>query len=50
MINVTFPDGSARKFAKGTTAMQIAESISPRLAAEVLTATVNGEITDLITP
>ncbi|MBE6209810.1 MAG: threonine--tRNA ligase [Rikenellaceae bacterium] len=50
MINVTFPDGSARKFAKGTTAMQIAESISPRLAAEVLTATVNGKVTDLITP
>ena len=50
MINVTFPDGSARKFAKGTTAMQVAESISPRLAAEVLTATVNGKVTDLITP
>ncbi len=30
--------------------MQIAESISPRLAAEVLTATVNGKVTDLITP
>jgi len=34
MIKITFPDGSVREFAKGTTAFQIAESISPRLAAD----------------
>lgn len=35
MIKVTFPDGSVREYAKGTTGMQIAESISSRLAQEV---------------
>ena len=44
MIKVTFPDGGIREYAQGTTAMQIAESISPRLAQEVLSASVNGEI------
>ena len=38
MIKVTFPDGGIREYAEGTTAMQIAESISPRLAQEVLSA------------
>jgi len=32
MIKITFPDGSVREFAKGTTGLQIAESISSRLA------------------
>ncbi|GHV12495.1 threonine--tRNA ligase [Bacteroidia bacterium] len=50
MIQITFPDGSAREYAKGTTAMQIAESISPRLSQEVLTAGVNGETCDLSRP
>ena len=50
MIKVTFPDGGIREYAKGTTAMQIAESISPRLAQEVLSATVNGAVTDLNMP
>ena len=50
MIKITFPDGSVREFAKGTTAMQIAESISSRLAQEVLAASVNGEVWDLTRP
>ena len=40
MINITFPDGSVRPFEKGVTAYQIAAGISPRLASEVLAATV----------
>jgi len=50
MIKITFPDGSVREFPKGTTSLQIAESISPRLAQEVLAAKVNGEIWDLTRP
>ena len=50
MIKITFPDGSIREYAKGTTAMQIAESISPRLAQEVLAASVNGKGEDLLLP
>ncbi|MBO7311889.1 MAG: TGS domain-containing protein, partial [Alistipes sp.] len=42
MVKVTFPDGSVREYAKGTTAFQVAESISPRLAADSLAAEVNG--------
>ena len=49
-IKITFPDGSVREYAKGITAMQIAESISPRLAADVLVASVNGEVQDLMSP
>ena len=47
MIKITFPDGSAREFPKGITSLEIAENISPRLAKEVYSATVNGEIWDL---
>ena len=43
MINITFPDGSVRAFEKGTTSYQIAESISPKLAADVLAAVVKLE-------
>ena len=50
MIKITFPDNSVREYAKGTTAMQIAESISSRLAQEVLAASVNGEVWDLSRP
>ena len=50
MIKITFPDGSVREFAKGTTAFQIAESISPRLAADSLAASVNGAIVDMMRP
>ncbi|MDR1882815.1 MAG: threonine--tRNA ligase [Prevotella sp.] len=50
MIKITFPDGSVREFAKGTTSLQIAESISSRLAQEVLAAKVNGQVWDLTRP
>ncbi len=47
MIKITFPDGSAKEYKNGITSLEIAEEISPRLAAEVYCATVNGEIYDL---
>ena len=50
MIKITFPDGSVREYAKGTTAYQVAESISPRLAADSLAAAVNGATVDLMRP
>ncbi len=50
MIKITFPDGSVREFEKGTTSMHIAESISSRLAQEVLAAKVNGQVWDLTRP
>ena len=40
MIHITFPDGSVRAYEKGVTAYEIAQGISPRLAAEVLAASV----------
>ena len=46
MINITLPDGSVRPYEKGTTAMQIALSISEGLARNVLAAEVNGEVWD----
>ncbi len=49
MIKVTFPDGSQREYAAGTTAFQVAESISPRLAADCLAASVNDETVDMAT-
>ena len=50
MIKITFPDGSVKPFVEGVTAYEIAESISPRLAAEVLAASVNGTVMDLDRP
>jgi threonyl-tRNA synthetase len=50
MIKITFPDGSAREFENGTSSLEVAEQISPRLAKEVYAATVNGEIWDLTRP
>lgn len=50
MIKITFPDGSVREFEKGTNSMQIAESISSRLAQDVLAAKVNGQVWDLTRP
>lgn len=50
MIKITFPDASVREYAEGVTSMQIAESISSRLAQDVLAAKVNGEIWDLTRP
>lgn len=49
-IKITFPDGSVREYPKGVTSFQVAESISPRLAQDVLSATVNGHVTDLAMP
>ena len=43
MIKITFPDNSVKEFESGITPLQIAESISPRLAQEVLAATVDGQ-------
>lgn len=50
MINITFPDGSIRQFPKGTTAFEIANSISPRLASEIIAATVNSKIFEINRP
>jgi len=47
MIKITFPDGGVRSYPKGVTAYEIANSISPRLAAEVLVATVNSKLYEL---
>ena len=50
MIKITFPDGSVREYSKGTTPLQIAESISSRLAQDVLAASVNDAEWDLTRP
>ena len=50
MIKITFPDGTIKEFAKGTTAFEIASSISPRLAADSLAASVNGTTVDMTLP
>ena len=50
MINITFPDGTIRNYEDGVTGLQIAESISPRLAQEVVSCGVNGETYDLNRP
>jgi threonyl-tRNA synthetase len=50
MIKITFPDGSAKDYKEGITSLEIAENISPELAGEVYSATVNGEIRDLTRP
>jgi threonyl-tRNA synthetase len=46
MINVSLPDGSVREYSKGTTALEVAKSISEGLARNVLSAKVNGEVWD----
>ena len=50
MIKITFPDGNVKEFEKGVTAYQIAASISPRLANDVLCASVGDQIYDLERP
>ena len=47
MINITLPDGTVKKLAKGSTSMDVAISISEGLARNVLAAEVNGEVWDL---
>jgi threonyl-tRNA synthetase len=50
MIKITLPDNSVKEFDKGITGLGIAESISTRLAKEVLSILVNGEVRDLSRP
>ncbi|HXL00879.1 MAG TPA: threonine--tRNA ligase [Dysgonamonadaceae bacterium] len=50
MIKITFPDGSVREYEEGITPLEIAKSISRRLAEEVLAASVNDETWDLTRP
>ena len=50
MINITFPDGNVRQYETGTTAFEVAQSISEGLARNVLSAKVNGEVRDLTRP
>jgi threonyl-tRNA synthetase len=50
MIKITFPDNTTKEFESGITAQQIAESISPRLAKEVLSCSINGKVTELNRP
>src|SRR5579863_2724013 len=49
-IEITLPDGSKQSVAEGTSPLQIAQSISPRLADAALVAKVNGELYDLTRP
>jgi len=50
MIKITFPDQSVREYESGVTGLDIAQSISPRLAKEVLSITVNDTLMDLTRP
>jgi threonyl-tRNA synthetase len=50
MINIAFPDGNIRQYAVGTTAMEVAKSISEGLARVILAAKIDGEVRDLSTP
>ena len=50
MIKITFPDGSVREYAKGSTAFDVASSISPRLAADSLAASIDGQTVDMTKP
>ncbi len=50
MIKITLPDNSVKEFDKGITGLGIAEAISSRLAKEVLSISVNGEVRDLLRP
>ena len=50
MIKITFPDNSVKEFESGVTPLQVAESISPRLAQDVLAASVNDQEWDLTRP
>lgn len=50
MVKITFPDGSVREYEEGVTGLQIAESISPALARNVVSCGVNGETVELNRP
>jgi len=49
-IHVKLPDGSVKEVPKGTTPIQIAKDISPRLADAALAAKTNGNLIDLTRP
>ena len=49
-INITLPDGAIRQYPKGTSALDIAKSISEGLARKVLAAEVNGQVWDATRP
>jgi threonyl-tRNA synthetase len=49
-INIAFPDGAVREYPKGSTALDIAKSISEGLARKVLAADVNGQVWDATRP
>ena len=46
MIKITFPDGAVREYAPGTSALEIAKSISEGLARKIIAANVNGQVWD----
>ncbi len=50
MVKITFPDGSVRSYEQGVTGLQIAESLSPALARDVVSCGINGETTELNHP
>ena len=50
MVKITFPDGTVREYEQGVTGLQIAESISPALARNVVSCGVNGETVELNRP
>jgi threonyl-tRNA synthetase len=50
MINVTLPDGSIKQYEKGTSALDVAKSISEGLARNVLAAKIDGKVVDAILP
>jgi len=49
-ITIKLPDGSAKQVPRGTTALKVAEAISPRLAQAALAARSNGDLIDLTRP
>lgn len=49
-VQITFPDGATKEFPQGVTALEVAKSIGPRLAAEALAARVDGRLVDLSFP
>ena len=49
-IHINLPDGSEKEFPKGTTALDVAKSISPRLADAAIAAKTNGDLIDLTRP
>jgi threonyl-tRNA synthetase len=49
-VQITFPDGTVKEFPQGSTALEVAKSIGPRLAADALAAKLDGRLVDLSTP